>query len=216
MLEVMNQDYVRTARAKGLTERTVIVRHAFRNALIPLATIIAFDFGGVIGGAVITETVFGWSGMGKLFIDGPENVDPNPVMAFFLVTGTAIVLFNMIADIVYASSTRGSGWHENGQRPLDERIEQCRHGSPGDDSMAPASTRLAEGTGRLGRPCTPGPRSVRRRFFRHRAAMVGLIVLAFIILLAFTSIGFGPDPRLVELGLHRHRTALINQAAHRP
>ncbi len=102
LLEVMNQDYIRTARAKGLTQRTVIVRHAFRNALIPITTIIAFDVGAIIGGAVVTETVFGWSGMGRLFVDGLRNVDPNPVMAFFVVTGTLAVLFNLIADLVYA------------------------------------------------------------------------------------------------------------------
>jgi peptide/nickel transport system permease protein len=103
LLEVMNQDYIRTARAKGLTQRTVIVRHAFRNALIPITTIIAFDVGAIIGGAVVTETVFGWSGMGRLFIDGLRNVDPNPVMAFFVITGTLAVLFNLIADLVYAA-----------------------------------------------------------------------------------------------------------------
>jgi peptide/nickel transport system permease protein len=103
LLEVMNQDYIRTARAKGLTQRTVIVRHAFRNALIPITTIIAFDVGAIIGGAVVTETVFGWSGMGRLFVDGINNVDPNPVMAFFVVTGTLAVLFNLIADLVYAA-----------------------------------------------------------------------------------------------------------------
>ncbi len=102
MLDVMSQDYVRTARAKGMNNRTVIVRHAFRNALIPLTTLVAFDFAGILGGAVITETVFGWSGMGKLFTTGVTNVDPNPVMAFFLVTATATVLFNMLADIAYA------------------------------------------------------------------------------------------------------------------
>ncbi len=64
MLEVMNQDYIRTARAKGLTQRTVVVRHALRNALVSIATIIALDIGALIGGAVITEFVFGWSGMG--------------------------------------------------------------------------------------------------------------------------------------------------------
>ncbi|MEP6479579.1 MAG: ABC transporter permease [Rhodoglobus sp.] len=102
LLEVMNQDYIRTARSKGLTERTVVVRHAFRNALIPIATIIAFDIGGIIGGAVITERVFGWTGMGALFQNGLDHVDPNPVMAFFLVTGTLAILFNLIADLVYA------------------------------------------------------------------------------------------------------------------
>ncbi len=103
MLEVMNQDYVRTARAKGLTERTVIVRHAFRNAMIPLATIVAFDVGAIVGGAVITERVFAWTGMGQLFQNGLEHVDPNPVMAFFLVTGALAIIFNLLADLVYAA-----------------------------------------------------------------------------------------------------------------
>ena len=102
LLEVMNQDYIRTARAKGLTERTVVVRHAFRNALIPIATIVAFDIGGIIGGAVITERVFGFVGMGQLFQNGLDKVDPNPVMAFFLVTGGLAILFNLLADLVYA------------------------------------------------------------------------------------------------------------------
>jgi peptide/nickel transport system permease protein len=102
MLEVLNQDYVRTARAKGLTERTVIIRHAFRNALIPLTTLAAIDFGAVIGGAVITEWVFGWRGMGQLFVQGLLQVDPNPVMGFFIVTATAFAVFNLLADITYA------------------------------------------------------------------------------------------------------------------
>lgn len=102
LLEVMNQDYIRTARAKGLTERTVVVRHAFRNALIPIATIVAFDIGGIVGGAVITERVFGWTGMGALFQNGLDKIDPNPVMAFFLVVGSLAILFNLLADLVYA------------------------------------------------------------------------------------------------------------------
>jgi peptide/nickel transport system permease protein len=102
MLDVLGQDYVRTARAKGLNNRTVVVRHAFRNALIPLATLMAFDFAAIFSGAIITETVFGWSGLGKLFTTALGNVDPNPVMAFFLVSATAIVLFNLVADISYA------------------------------------------------------------------------------------------------------------------
>jgi peptide/nickel transport system permease protein len=102
MLEVMNQDYVRTARSKGLTERTVITRHAFRNALIPVSTLIAVQFGAVLGGAVITEDVFGWRGMGSLFVRGLREVDPNPVMAFFVVTAVAVVIANMVADILYA------------------------------------------------------------------------------------------------------------------
>ncbi|MCK0116855.1 ABC transporter permease [Isoptericola sp. S6320L] len=102
MLETMNQDYVRTARSKGLSERAVITKHAFRNALIPITTIVAFDFANLIGGAVITERVFGWKGMGALFIDALNAVDPAPVMAFFLVTGIAAIVMNMLADIAYA------------------------------------------------------------------------------------------------------------------
>jgi peptide/nickel transport system permease protein len=103
LLDVMNQDYIRTARAKGLTERTVIMRHAFRNALIPITTIIAFDFGAVIGGAIITERVFGWSGMGAMFNTALPLVDVNPIMGVFLVTGIAAIVFNLIADLVYSA-----------------------------------------------------------------------------------------------------------------
>jgi glutathione transport system permease protein len=102
MLEVLNQDYIRTARSKGLTERTVIVRHGFRNAMIPLLTIVALDLGGLIGGAVITETVFEWNAMGRMFSDGLRNLDPNPVMAFFVVIAIFAVLANLLADIAYA------------------------------------------------------------------------------------------------------------------
>jgi peptide/nickel transport system permease protein len=101
MLEVLNQDYIRTARSKGVTERTVVVRHALRNALIPLATVVALDIGVVLGGAVITETVFEWNAMGRMFIDGLNNLDPNPVMAFFVVIAVTAVLFNLVADLMY-------------------------------------------------------------------------------------------------------------------
>jgi len=102
LLEVLNQDYIRTARAKGLPERVVVVRHAFRNALIPLATIIPLDIAAIFGGAVITERIFGWTGMGNLFITSLIGSDPNPIMGFFLVTGTLAVLANLVADLVYA------------------------------------------------------------------------------------------------------------------
>jgi len=102
MLEVMNLDYIRTARAKGLPERTVVMRHGFRNALIPLATIIPVDLASLIGGAVITETVFGWNGMGKLFVNALHEANTNVLMGYFLVTGVLLVIGNMIADILYA------------------------------------------------------------------------------------------------------------------
>ncbi|GAB3126410.1 ABC transporter permease subunit [Glaciibacter psychrotolerans] len=103
LLEVMNQDYVRTARAKGLTERTVVMRHAFRNAMIPVITVVAFDVGGLIGGAVITETIFAWKGMGALFTDALRHVDVNTVMGVFLVIGIVAIVFNLLADIAYSA-----------------------------------------------------------------------------------------------------------------
>jgi peptide/nickel transport system permease protein len=102
LLDVLNQDYIRTARAKGLNERTVIMRHAFRNALIPLTTVIAFDIGGLIGGAIVTESVFAWSGMGVLFDQALQLTDVNALMGYFIVTGVVIVAFNIVADILYS------------------------------------------------------------------------------------------------------------------
>ncbi|MFV0319000.1 MAG: ABC transporter permease subunit [Microbacterium sp.] len=103
MLETLNQDYVRTARAKGLPERTVVVRHAFRNSLIPITTIIAFDIGGLIGGAIITERIFAFSGMGALFYQGLNAADPNPVMAYFIVIAIFAIAANFLADLAYSA-----------------------------------------------------------------------------------------------------------------
>ena len=103
LLEVLNQDYIRTARAKGLTERTVIMRHAFRNTLIPISTIIVADFAGIIGGAIITENVFGWSGMGTLFRRGIFTFDLNLLMGVFFVTTTLTLLAILLADILYSA-----------------------------------------------------------------------------------------------------------------
>lgn len=103
LLEVLNQDYIRTARAKGLTERTVIMRHAFRNTLIPLTTIMVADFAGVVGGAIITERVFGWTGMGTLFNKAITGFDLNLLMGVFLITASLAVLANLIADLLYSA-----------------------------------------------------------------------------------------------------------------
>ena len=102
MLEVMGQDYIRTARAKGLNERTVVMRHALRNALLPLASIIPVDIITMIGGAVITETIFGWNGMGKLFIDSMRQSELDPIMAYILITGLLAIIANLVADFLYA------------------------------------------------------------------------------------------------------------------
>jgi peptide/nickel transport system permease protein len=101
MLEVMNLDYVRTARAKGMPERTVVMRHGFRNALIPIATLIPLDLAALFGGAVITETVFGWNGMGRLFVQALHTVNVNVLMGYFLVTGILLLIGTLIADVLY-------------------------------------------------------------------------------------------------------------------
>ena len=102
MLDVLQSDYVRTARAKGIANSRVIFRHALRNAMIPLTTIVALDFGAVIGGAVVTERVFGWQGMGSMLIRGVLEFDVNIVQAWLLVTAIVVVVFNLFADIAYA------------------------------------------------------------------------------------------------------------------
>jgi peptide/nickel transport system permease protein len=101
MLEVVNSDYVRTARAKGLVERRVVMKHAFRNALIPLVTLVALNFGALLGGAVVTETIFALDGMGRYFINALTVGDPYPIMAWLMITAIMIVVFNLVADIVY-------------------------------------------------------------------------------------------------------------------
>jgi peptide/nickel transport system permease protein len=102
MLETLKSDYVRTAKAKGLPGTQVILRHAFRTALIPVMTVVTISVATIIEGAVITERVFAWQGMGSLFIDGLNDVDPYPVMGFLLVTSIVIIFMNAVADIMYA------------------------------------------------------------------------------------------------------------------
>ncbi len=102
MLEVLNQEYIRTARAKGLSERVVIVRHALRNALMPLASVVPVDIIALIGGAVITETIFGWSGMGRMFVTSLHHSEPDPVMAYVMITGALAMVANLVADFLYA------------------------------------------------------------------------------------------------------------------
>lgn len=101
MLEVIAQEYVTTARSKGLRERIVMTRHALRNALIPLLTLVALSIPGLISGAVITETLFSWPGMGRLIFDSLMNKDYNLTMAIFLVFGLLVTAFNLIADLLY-------------------------------------------------------------------------------------------------------------------
>jgi peptide/nickel transport system permease protein len=101
MLDVINSDYVRTARAKGVAEWKVIMRHVFRNALIPITTVAALNIGGLLGGAIVTETVFTLDGIGYYFVQKLGSLDIYAVMAYLLVTAVIIIVFNLIADITY-------------------------------------------------------------------------------------------------------------------
>ncbi len=102
MLEVMRQDYITTARAKGLRERLVIVRHAFRNALIPILTVIGLSLPNLIAGAVFIETIFGWPGLGRLYIDGAQSRDYPMVLGMALITALMVLVANLLTDITYA------------------------------------------------------------------------------------------------------------------
>src|SRR5213082_3817275 len=101
MLQVLNADYVRTARAKGLSERAVILKHALRNALIPVVTLEALDLGGLLGGAVLTEQVFSIPGFGKLIVDAVFNRDYSVVQGVVLFTASAYIMLNLLADMAY-------------------------------------------------------------------------------------------------------------------
>lgn len=101
MLETLHTDYVRTARAKGISQSRVIFRHAFRNALIPTTTLFSVNFAQVLTGAIITERVFNWNGMGRLLVDSVTKIDPNVLMGWLVVVAVMVILANLIADLVY-------------------------------------------------------------------------------------------------------------------
>lgn len=102
MLEVINHDYIRTARAKGLAEPHVVIRHALRNALIPIVTILGLNFGHMLSGAVIVETVFAWPGIGKYLVDGVNGRDFPVVQATVLLIASGFVFANLITDLLLA------------------------------------------------------------------------------------------------------------------
>jgi peptide/nickel transport system permease protein len=101
MLEVLRQDYVRTARAKGLMERVVIIKHALRNALIPIVTILVFDIAGIFSGAILTETIFAYPGMGSLYFSALGLNDWPVVMAFLLISAILVVIATLTRDVIY-------------------------------------------------------------------------------------------------------------------
>ncbi|MHB1005402.1 MAG: ABC transporter permease [Chloroflexota bacterium] len=102
MLEVLRQDYVQTARAKGLHERVVVYGHALRNALLPVITIVGLQFGTLLGGAVLTESIFGWPGMGRLLVDSIFARDYPLVQGIILTFSTLFIFVNLIVDVLYA------------------------------------------------------------------------------------------------------------------
>ena len=102
MLEEMGQDYIRTARAKGLPERTVVYRHALRNALNPVLTVIGLQFGSLLAGAIVTETIFGWPGLGRLTLTAISNRDYPVVQGCILAVGLTYVVVNLLTDAAYA------------------------------------------------------------------------------------------------------------------
>jgi peptide/nickel transport system permease protein len=104
MLEVINQDYIRTARAKGASERVVLLRHAIRNALLPMITIAGMQLPTVLSGALVTETVFTWPGMGRLFLDSLSYRDYPVVMGILMFSAVLVLVGNMLADVLYAVS----------------------------------------------------------------------------------------------------------------
>jgi peptide/nickel transport system permease protein len=101
MLDVLKQDYIRTAKAKGLSSRVVFFRHALRNALIPLITVVALAFGGIFGGAFVTESIFAWPGLGLRFLNAINGRDYPVLLALLMLASTGVVVFNLVADILY-------------------------------------------------------------------------------------------------------------------
>ena len=184
----------------------MVVRHAFRNAMIPLVTIVAFDISAIIGGAVITESVFEWEGMGRLFIDGLREIDPNRVMAFFVVTGVAAVVFNLLADITYAvldprirlgqvtrRDTMTLQDHDAAGRQIEADLLETI--SVVDETSIEQAEVAGLSQGQI----------VRRRFVRHKGAMIALGVPDPHRRPRRHEHRLGADPRLVEVQLHRPR-----------
>jgi ABC-type dipeptide/oligopeptide/nickel transport system permease component len=102
MIETLSQDYTTTARSKGLKEQVVIVKHALKNALIPIITVVGLQFGLLLGGAVLTETVFAWPGLGRLIVDSILARDYPVIQGTILIFGLLYILVNLVVDLLYA------------------------------------------------------------------------------------------------------------------
>ena len=177
MIESFRQDYVTTARAKGLTERVVVVGHAFRNALIPLITIIGLSLPELLSGAVITETIFQWPGMGLLAMRAVNARDYPLVLGVILVTAVMVLISNLISDLCYGSPILAFG--------SNERSSSCRN----------SARCLVEPDVRWPR-VSPPPRV----HARHRLALFGAVVIGLLALIAILAPVIAPyDPNEVDL-----------------
>jgi peptide/nickel transport system permease protein len=101
MLDVLDKDYIKTARAKGLKERVVIYKHALRNAMIPTTTVLAMQLGAMLGGSIVVETVFGWPGIGRFAVESVLNLDYPSIIGISIVFALAVVITNLVADLFY-------------------------------------------------------------------------------------------------------------------
>ena len=111
MLEAMRNDYIRTAKAKGLTRNIIIWQHAFRNALIPLITVLALSLSTLFSGAILTETVFSYQGVGKLVYDSIMSNDFNVAMVSFIISVSMVLIMNLVADIMYGFADPRIAYH---------------------------------------------------------------------------------------------------------
>jgi len=167
MLSSLQADYVRTARAKGLPERVVVLRHALRNALIPVVTLGTLQLGELLSGAVLTEQIFTIPGFGKLIVDAVFNRDYAVVQGVVLFTGTAFILMNLLTDMLYSCLTRGfapeGGCHHGHIQRFHDSTGP--HRLVAIESLAP----VAAQSDRYGR--WPDRAAVHRH--RHRGAIAG-------------------------------------------
>ena len=169
MLTALDQDYVRTARAKGLRECVVVIRHALRNALIPVVTLGALELGTLLSGAVLTEQVFSIPGFGKMIVDAVFNRDYPVVQGVVLVTASLYVMLNLLADVLYVViNPRLSGRHERRSPSAEIRRSLARRGEaaspiapspPRTIARAAAACRAARRGWRCGASCSAASRS---------------------------------------------------------
>ena len=101
MLEVLESDYVRTARAKGLGERSVLFKHALRNGIIPIVTVLGLQFGAILSGAILVETVFAWPGVGKLAFEAVVERDTNVLLGVLFLVSLTVIIANLVTDLIY-------------------------------------------------------------------------------------------------------------------